>query len=454
MIHVHSDVSSGRYSFPELVDVARDQGVSAIFLTDNHWLGFQYGLPGLEQITWVSKKLPSVLSHGPARFLKEVRAANSEQDDVLLIPGIEVIPRYYWSGSLLKGNLEHWNMQRNLMVLGVDDPRFIAKLPVAAGYVAHRDRWSAFFSRVLVIWLMIVFSLFAWLPAARAHWRHRSLRTARGEFMLMILLPSIFLVVLFNLFQRNKNNDIYGRKVGVDAEQRVIDAAAHHQYFCYWAHPEAPDNNRLGPITIRTKPYPGMLRRTRNYNAFGALYEQGTTMYLAGAEWDQVLLDYINGMRGYPSWALGEMLYHYEGQAGKKMSNVETLIWADEKTQPALLDSLKHGRFYSRRRDAQGNALVLKEFSLNQSKADQSWVKNEDGIIDLKIAVSAEHEVSGPVTLTVVKNGEILHESPVDLPANIELHDQIGTVAELSYYRIYLRGTYPLQLVSNPLFVE
>lgn len=453
VIHVHSDVSSGEYSFDELASIARNYGVDAVFLTDNHWLGFQYGLPRLEQVAWVSKKLPSVLTYGPRRFLKEVAKTNRRQDEVLLIPGIEVIPRYYWAGSPLRGDLTNWNMQRNLMILGVDDPAFIRDLPVAAGYVDRRDSVSVFFSRLVVIWLALAFSLAAWWPKAKAYWRHRSLRMARGEFILLVLLPSALLVMLFNVFENGKAHDIYGRKVGVDAEQRVIDAAADRQYFCYWAHPEADDANRYGPVRIRSNPYPDMLRRTRNYTAFAALYEQDNQLYLAGHEWDQVLLDYIRGVRGYPSWALGEMLYHYEGHAGKKMPNVETVIWADHKTQPELLNSLKRGRFYSRRRSDK-NALILNEFSINESKADTAWVKHEHGSVSLRIAVAAEQPMDESVTLTVVKNGEVLYESQVSPPELVTVNDKVDTGAELSYYRVYLRGAYPLQLVSNPLFVE
>lgn len=453
VIHAHTDVSSGKYDFDELIGVAQGYGIDAVFLTDNHWLGFQYGLPRLEQIAWVSKELPSILNYGPRRYLREIAEANDRQGAVLLIPGMEVIPRYYWEGSPLKGDLTHWNMQRNLMVLGVDDPDFITDLPVSAGYVSGRDTVEKFMSRALVIWLVVAMSLLAWLPKAGAYWAGHSRHKARGQFMLMVLFPSALALMMFNLLQRGKTNDIYGQTVGVDAEQRVIDAAAHKHYFTYWAHPEASDDNRFGPIAIRTNPYPDMLRRTRNYNAFGALYEQGNTLYLAGEAWDQVLLDYIQGVRGFPAWALGEMLYHFEGQAGKKLENVETLIWANEKTQQALLHSLKYGRFYSRRRSA-GNALVLNEFSINNSDSDASWVNHIDGTAALHISVSAEKSMSEPVTLTVVKNGKVLREESVHLPATIALDDKVSAATGLSYYRVYLRGAYPLQLVSNPLFVE
>jgi hypothetical protein len=455
IIHAHTDVSSGEDSFDELVDVARGYGVEAVFLTDNHWLGFQYGLPRLEQVAWVAKNLPSVVQYGARRYLRDIEKMNKKQDDVLLIPGIEVIPRCYWDGSLLKGDLTHWNMQRNLMILGVDDPAFIDNLPISSGFVKHRDAASIFFSRALVIWMIVALSLLSWVPKARAYWSRRSVRTLRGGFILVVVLPSALVLLLFNLFQGGRLRDIYGRKLGVDAEQRVLDAASDKKYFTYWAHPEANDDNKFGPIAIRTDPYPELLHRTRNYTAFGALYEQGNTLYLAGEEWDQILMDYIHDVRGFPVWAIGEMLYRYEGHAGKKMYNVETMIWARKKTQDALIGALKQGRFYSRRRAPDGNVLTLDTFSVNGRPAARgAWVKNNRGVAQIAVAVDSELPLTKPVTLTVVKNGEIFHEAEVHLPATVKLKDRVGSNEKMSYYRVYVRGAYPMQLVSNPIFVE
>jgi hypothetical protein len=455
IIHAHTDVSSGEYSFDELVDVARNYGIDAVFLTDNHWLGFQYGLPRLERVAWVAKNLPSVVQYGSRRYLRDIEKMNKKQTDVLLIPGIEVIPRYYWEGSLLKGDLKHWNMQRNLMILGVDDPSFIDNLPISSGFVKHRDAGSIFFSRAIVIWMIVALSLLSWVPTARAYWRRRSVRTERGSFILMIVLPSALVLLLFNLFQSGSLRDIYGRKLGVDAEQRVLDAASAKKYFTYWAHPEARDDNKYGPIAIRTDPYPEILNRTRNYTAFGALYEQGNTLYLAGGEWDQILLDYIHDVRGFPVWAIGEMLYRYEGHAGKKMYNVETIIWARKKAQVNLINALTKGRFYCRRRATDGNVFTLDVFSVNGRPAARgAWGKNNRGIAQITVAVDSERPLDKPVTLTVVKNGEILHEVEVHLPATVKLKDSVGSSEKMSYYRVYVRGDYPMQLVSNPIFVQ
>ncbi|MCG2658635.1 MAG: hypothetical protein L6437_00110, partial [Kiritimatiellae bacterium] len=45
IMHVHTRMSSGLYQLPELTQIAKAQGVDAIFLTDNLLESIEFGLP-------------------------------------------------------------------------------------------------------------------------------------------------------------------------------------------------------------------------------------------------------------------------------------------------------------------------------------------------------------------------------------------------------------------------
>jgi hypothetical protein len=99
----------------ELIDRARAVGVEAIFLTENHLLRYEYGLPPLRNIFRYRVQYPSLLTWGPEAFLRAVQEANARQKDVLLIPGAQVIPHYYWTGSLHRGTLTMHNTQKDIL---------------------------------------------------------------------------------------------------------------------------------------------------------------------------------------------------------------------------------------------------------------------------------------------------------------------------------------------------
>src|SRR5262249_3468619 len=49
---------------------------------------------------------------------------------VLLVPGVEVMPHYYWTGSPAALDLTVHDLQKNLLVFGVTDPGAVRSLPL------------------------------------------------------------------------------------------------------------------------------------------------------------------------------------------------------------------------------------------------------------------------------------------------------------------------------------
>ena len=180
------------------------------------------------------------------------------------------------------------------------------------------------------------------------------------------------------------------------------------------------------------------------------LYEQENKLYLPNSVWDTVLHEYLQGTRIKPVWGLGEMLYHEEGAAGKKLNNVENVIWAGEKTPAALLQALKQGSFYCRRR-AGDDLLTLADFRVNGAFAGEAAL-NTNGEIRVFANITASR-TNYPFVITVLRNGEKILEEACIGSGSVDLKDY-WTRGKPAYYRLYARGAYPVQLVANPIFLH
>ena len=63
-----------------------------------------------------------------------------------MIPGVEVAPHYYWTGSLLSGDLTMHNSQRNLLVFGLPKGDDYTGLPASGNPQSFQGGWSLLFS--------------------------------------------------------------------------------------------------------------------------------------------------------------------------------------------------------------------------------------------------------------------------------------------------------------------
>ena len=129
VVHVHSDVSTGQYTLEELVDLAQRQDIGVLLLSENYLNRVEYGLPPFRALTRVSHDSPSV--HGQLRAYRErVARVQAAHPGVLVVPGVEVMPHYRWTGSPLTLELTLHDTQKNLLVFGITDPSTLAALPV------------------------------------------------------------------------------------------------------------------------------------------------------------------------------------------------------------------------------------------------------------------------------------------------------------------------------------
>jgi len=463
VVHAHSTWSSGDQTLDELVARARAVGVEAIFLTDSHLQRFEYGLPPLRNLLRYRVEYASLLSRGPEAFLQAVREANARQKDVLLIPGAEVIPHYYWTGSLLRGTLIMHNAQKNILALGLTRPEDYRDLPAVGNSGAAR--WEAASLWLLSPALLLVPGV--WLLRTR---RRRVVRLQYFQVAVErrltgygILCLAIGAALLANNFPfRALPISPYDPDAGLRPHQTVIDFVNARGGVAVWSLPEARDYQVVTTLgmraTIQTDPYPSDLLRTDRFTAFGGVYADTTTFPQPGGGWDRLLVDYLSGRRATPAWALGEAAYHREGQAGKRLADVQTVFLVDRKDPRALMEALRAGRFYALQRRPEAG-LVLDQFQVllperPPAEAGDRVILRAGDRPEVRAAIRATGGRQLAIEALLVRNGLIVHSLRGETPLTLRWSESAIPAGASVFYRLEVRGPAGHQILSNPIFVQ
>jgi hypothetical protein len=461
--HVHSKVSESGETLDQLAVEAKASGIDAIIFSDNFLLHYEYGLFPLRGVIRRTVDLPSLLTIGVDRYLAEMREAGLRHPDVMLIPGVEVVPHYYWTGSIFSKDLTMHDAQKNVLVLGLPRADDYDRMPAAGNHASYEYGWNT----VVLLWPILLVPPAVWLINRRVERRLgtgwafmvvRERRTAPG----VALLALAVLLLINNYPFGTPLYDTYSDENGLRPHQGLIDYVQKRGGISIWSLPEAKDFSRheygrLGVVTVKTDPYPEALLQTSGYTGFGAVYEDTVTVTNPGGVWDAALMAYLEGRRGNPPWGVGEVAYHETDSAGKRLDNVETVLWVKERSQAALLDALAKGRMYAleRRKDY---GLVLKEFSLTSEETGQSQISGEtleapaNTPFRVRVEVSATDGQRRPVPVQVIRSGLVLSSTTETTPFSVHLRDVVpqGTGG---YFRLLI-GSADHRIVSNPIFVR
>ena len=141
VLHLHSDLSTGDFALEQLTAMAEKQGIGALLLTENYLLRVEYGLPPFRALTRAVRDERSVLDLGIDRYLERVAQARVANPRVLIVPGVEVLPHYYWTGSPLALDMAIHETQKNMLLFGLDEAGLRA-LPVT-GHRIGGFGWSS-----------------------------------------------------------------------------------------------------------------------------------------------------------------------------------------------------------------------------------------------------------------------------------------------------------------------
>jgi len=456
VLHVHSDLTTGDLALEELVRAAEGQGIQALLLSENYLLRIEYGLLPFRALTRVAAEAPGVLGPGVERYLARVEEIRRRQSRVLLLPGVEVVPHYRWTGSPLGVDLTVHDSQRNLLVFGVTDPALLSRLPV----IGNRDE-------PIYTWQSALDALpgLLVLPGLVLVLRRRRHRRRIGGAVVVVrrrawftggLLVGLGVLALVRGWPFTIDRYPPWEDFGTEPHQALIDHVEHLGGAVVWSFPEAVDNGQrnLGPlrVTWQTQPYPDDLLRTARYTAFGGLYEQPVHVVDPGGVWDRLLVQYAAGERSRPAWAVGESGFH-GFTAGKRVGSVQTIFLVQERSEAAVLAALRRGRLYALQR-APDAELVLADYSV---VAGGAVAQSGDRLpvaagtpLEVRIGVEANPGLPLPVRVTLVRNGAVVEAWAGQTPFRAVHREQADGP---TVFRVDVRSTAPHRLLTSPIFV-
>jgi hypothetical protein len=457
VVHVHSDQTTGDFTLEALVGLADQQGIGALLLSENYLLRVAYEVPPFRSLTRIVQQERSI-GEAPERYLAHVAEVRQRLPHVLLIPGVEVMPHYYWTGSPVALDLTVHNLQKNILVFGVTDPAALRTLPVPGNRPAGQYTIQSIADALPVLLLL---PGLAWL----LHRRNVRRRLGRGAVIVVRrrawvrggLCCAIGLAALVRGWPFTTDTYPTSSDPGIAPYQALIDRVEQLGGATVWSFPEARDigEQHYGPIRVGwlTEPFPDDLLKTFRYTAFGAVYEDTSTFERPGGGWDRVLAEYVRGERSRPAWAIAESGFHGL-TAGKRVGPLQTVFLVDEKSEAGVLDALRRGRMYAVQRTRE-LGFDLTQFAVTAGGATAGageTLRVPAGTpIELALAVEASDGRANDVRVAVVVNGRAVALERGATPYRT-VYRTITDGTPL-VFRAEARGSQQ-RVLSNPIFVR
>jgi hypothetical protein len=448
LIDIHTDFSDGAHTLEYLVKLAKKRGIDVLFINDHDRKVLEYGIRPFQNILKKRVEESSINKKGPKNYLNMIESASKKYPDSILIPGAESAPFYYWKGSYFKKNLTVCDWERHLLIVGLEEPKDYEELPIlhngySTKYIRPSISVGFFFFLVLLI---AGLCLIKW----------------KGIIRYSGIVISVFglLLVINNHPFKSSQYDQYHGEQGIAPYQLLTDYVSSRGGMVFWNHPETKSGKgELGPIFRDTPPYPQVLKESKNYSGFAALYGDSITITEPGNEWDQVLIEYCSGQRKNPVWGISSADFHKEGGAGEKLGNFPTFFLVKSKTKKDILDALKKGRMYACRGDVDSPRLILENFSISDPETSEKGVMGEEisskgyPRINARISTTGSEEENS-VIVRLIRSGNLLKTFSAETPLSINFIDDFFEPSKKIYYRLDAIDKKGRKLVSNPIFVQ
>jgi hypothetical protein len=455
VVHVHSDFSTGESSVEELAAMAERQGIGAVLLSENYLNRVDYGFAPFRALTRVSHESPSVRDRLD-EYLERIARVRAERPNVVLLPGVEVMPHYRWAGSPLTLELTASDTQKNLLVFGLDEAA-LRVLPVIGNGAGGRYTVQSLLDALPALLLVPG----VWLIAVKRHRRRRLgnavMVVASRRWTAGLLLCAIALIAVVRGWPFTHTGYSPYEDYGTAPHQALIDHVEQRGGVAVWSFPEARDTGEQSVGIVRvswsTEPYADDLLRTFRYTAFGAVYEDTTRIERPGSDWDRLLGQYAAGERSRPAWGLGESGFH-DASAGKKFGRVQTVFFVRERSEGGVLEALRQGRLYAVHRTAQ-TALALLDFTAGSDDAKaisgETLRAAPGAAVSVSLAVDALGAAATDLRVVLVKDGAIAEAWAGATP--FRATHRVTWDGRPAVFRLEARGAGG-RLLSSPIFVK
>ncbi len=442
LMDLRTTFSDGDYNVEELVLMAKQRGFSVVFINDHDRMAMEYGIPPFRNLIRKRNELNSINLQGTDRFIQAIREAEKKYPDMIIVPGSETVPFYYWTGSSLTGTLTAHDHEKRLLTVGMENPEDYENLPILYNGLSLRYAGNAlpeliFFSISFAAGIIMI----RWCGIMRI----------AG---IVIVILSIAFILNSNGFRSSPFDPYHGNQ-GMAPYQLLIDYVNSKGGMTFWNYPETKSGVRkLGPIRVSTLPYPSAIQESKSYTGFSAIYGENITLTEPGNIWDTTLKEYCAGYRDRPPWGIATADFHKEGESGEKLGNYQTVFFVRGKTKNAVLDAMKNGRMYACQMNVP-QSLKLDDFSVSSADGQTKGISGDtvvlQGFPKIRIALSTGGAAKISAKVRLIRSGEVIYTFEEKLPLQIDYVDPYYKPGDRIYYRIDIKGAGAI--VSNPIFV-
>ena len=442
---VKSRFSTGCSSIQELMTQAEARGLDSLLFGDHDRKSIQYGVPYVERVLRTKMGSPSLLDNGATTYLSEINQIDQTDDTLVLVPGVESAPFYYWTGNPLDKDLVAHNWDKHLLIIGLPNSRDYEELPTLNSSFTTRYLEDGYFL-FLIFCIGALIGLYGFMGKRR-----------RGISFVFAVVMAL-LAANTHPFKSSPFDQYHGDQ-GVEPYQYLIDYADSKGALVFWNHLETPVSEELHgdliQVKTRTDSHPEDLLLTRRYTGFQAMSTSQVAAVEPGKEWDQVLMQYLDGKRDRPVWGYGPNDFRCEGKDGDLLGGVRTVVLAKRKSRPAFVNALKAGRMYAVKQGEGKNRLSLDTFELIDPATGNRAVMGAElktagpPDIGLKLSMTGG-ESSARAHIRLIRNGQVVKQGLLSLPYEGVWQDALPP--QRGYYRLLVEVDAHNQLVSNPIF--
>ena len=441
---VKTRYSSGCQTLQETAEIAEASGVDALIINDRARDSLQYGIFPFPRIIKKTEFRPSVLNSNAAIYLSDIRDKNQLFPKTVLIPGVDVSPFYYWSGSVFKKNLVAHNWGKRLSVIGLNSAPELEQLPLLNSNFSRR--YTGTFQNTTI---GLGFLFFIALALA--------IKGYHRKFVYPVMFILILFIINYHPF-RSSPYDAYHGEQGIGPYQELIDYAVSRGALVFWNNLEAVDGKRkIGNVALETQPHPQDLVLAHGYTGFQAVAEEPVSVTEPGNIWDHVLLQFLRGERAHPVWGYGPNDYRCDGESGPAFGAARTVFLVREKTADAVFDAMKQGRMYAVRQPGQ-HRLYLDEFVLRDPASEREATLGEELVSidnpEIRLKIRSDSETEQRAKIYIIRNGKLIKRESVTLPYNLKYTDTSVDMSGPAYYRVNVMVSSVDYLVANPVFVR
>lgn len=399
--------SDGADSVYDLTKRAEELGLDSIVINDHLLFEIEYGIFPFQHLLKYKKKLSSLQVTGVQNYFEEIKKVQEQIPGVIIIPGLEVSPFYWWSKSLFNGSItaNHW--EYHIGIMGMENPEVISNIPVVHNHFTIPPAKEKLI-RFGILFLALIISF--------------TCKVIYRDSKLFGFLVFVNLLLVINYFPfAGPEINIYSKPLDdIKPYQKVIDYIKDHGGISVWHHMEAINGiGKKGNINIYTPKHPEDLLKTNGFIAFQGQYEDTIHVTDPGREWDQTLMKYITGKREAPPWSLGGSDYHGVSKGGPTLWGIKNIYWVKKKSKKEIMAAMRAGRFYSVRQ-GKDYRLILDKFSLSSPGLKKEAISGEtiniNGQLIVKIRISASNKKQENGTLTIIQNGNVVIEKKFTTP--------------------------------------